>query len=52
LGDAALQYVNGEKSKVQNEEPIITQRGIHRSPTQDHVFQGRALPQHAPQRRE
>jgi hypothetical protein len=32
--------VNGEKPKVKNEEPIITQRGIHRSPTQDQYFKG------------
>jgi aminopeptidase N len=38
--DDALKYVNGYKSKVQNREPIITQRGIHRSPTQDQYFKG------------
>jgi len=38
--EAALKYVNGVKSRVKNEEPIITQRGIHRSPTQDMYFKG------------
>jgi aminopeptidase N len=38
--DAALAYVNGYKKKVQNREPIITQRGIHRSPPQDMYFKG------------
>jgi aminopeptidase N len=36
----ALKYINGYKSKVRNREPIITQRGIHRSPTQDMYFKG------------
>jgi aminopeptidase N len=38
--DEALKYVNGYKSKVRNREPIITQRGIHRSPPQDMYFKG------------
>jgi aminopeptidase N len=38
--EAALKYVNGEKSKVKNQEPVITQRGIHRPPTQDMYFKG------------
>jgi aminopeptidase N len=38
--DAAIKYVNGEKPKVRNQEPIITQRGIHREPTQDMYFKG------------
>jgi aminopeptidase N len=38
--DDALKYVNGYKSKVQNRTPIITQRGIHRSPPQDMYFKG------------
>jgi aminopeptidase N len=38
--DAALKYVNGEKPKVRNEQPVITQRGIHREPTQDMYFKG------------
>jgi aminopeptidase N len=35
-----LRYTNGYKSKVQNREPIITPRGIHRSPSQDQYFKG------------
>lgn len=38
--DDALKYINGYKSKVQNRAPIITQRGIHRSPPQDMYFKG------------
>jgi aminopeptidase N len=38
--DDALKYVNGYKSKVANKEPIITQRGIHRTPNQDQYFKG------------
>jgi aminopeptidase N len=38
--DEALTYVNGYKTKVRNREPIITQRGIHRSPPQDMYFKG------------
>jgi aminopeptidase N len=36
----ALKYVNGYKSKVRNREPIVTQRGIHRTPPQDMYFKG------------
>ena len=35
-----LSYVNAEKNKVRNTEPIITPRGIHREPTQDQYFKG------------
>jgi aminopeptidase N len=38
--DDAVKYVNGYKAKVANKEPIITQRGIHRSPSQDQYFKG------------
>jgi aminopeptidase N len=38
--DDALKYVNGYKSKVRNREPIVTQRGIHRSPPGDQYFKG------------
>jgi aminopeptidase N len=38
--DDALRYVNGYKSKIANKEPIVTQRGIHRSPQQDQYFKG------------
>jgi aminopeptidase N len=35
-----LKYVNAEKNKVRNIEPVITPRGIHREPTQDMYFKG------------
>ena len=38
--EEALRYVNAYKSKVRNREPIITQRGIHRTPSQDMYFKG------------
>jgi aminopeptidase N len=38
--DDALKYINGYKEKVRNLEPIIPQRGIHRSPHQDQYFKG------------
>jgi aminopeptidase N len=38
-GDA-LKYVNGLKEKVRNVEPVITQRGIHRTPPGDQYFKG------------
>ena len=38
--DDALRYVNGYKARVQNRTPIITPRGIHRSPPQDMYFKG------------
>ena len=38
--DDALKYTNAYKSKVANRQPIITQRGIHRSPSQDMYFKG------------
>jgi len=36
----ALKYINGYKTKVRNQQPVITQRGIHRSPSQDMYFKG------------
>ncbi len=36
----ALKYANGYRKKVGNKEPIITQRGIHRTPNQDMYFKG------------
>ena len=36
----AVKYINGYKSKVGNRQPIITQRGIHRTPNQDQYFKG------------
>jgi aminopeptidase N len=38
--DDALKYVNAYKTKVRNREPIVTQRGIHRTPSQDMYFKG------------
>jgi len=38
--DDALKYINGYKPKVQNRTPIITQRGVHRSPPGDQYFKG------------
>ena len=38
--DDALKYVNGYKSKVQNRAPVITERGVHRTPSQDMYFKG------------
>jgi aminopeptidase N len=38
--DDALKYVNGYKAKVQNRTPIITARGLHRTPPQDMYFKG------------
>ena len=38
--DQALKYVNGYKTKVRNREPIVTERGIHRTPSQDMYFKG------------
>ena len=36
----ALKYINAYKSKVGNRQPVITQRGIHRTPSQDMYFKG------------
>jgi aminopeptidase N len=36
----ALKYTNGYKSKVQNRQPIIAQKGIHAEPPQDMYFKG------------
>jgi aminopeptidase N len=36
----ALKYINGYKARVRNRQPIITPRGIHRSPPQDMYFKG------------
>jgi aminopeptidase N len=38
--DDALRYVNGYKARVRNRTPIITRRGLHRSPPQDMYFKG------------
>lgn len=36
----AIKYTNGYRSKVDNREPIITQRGLHQEPSQDMYFKG------------
>ena len=36
----ALTYLNGYRSKVANRDPVVTDRGIHRSPSQDMYFKG------------
>jgi aminopeptidase N len=36
----ALKYVNGYKAKVRNRQPIITVRGLNRTPSQDQYFKG------------
>jgi aminopeptidase N len=38
--DDALKYLNAYKSKVRNREPIITPRGVSRTPPQDMYFKG------------
>ena len=38
--DDAVKYLNGYKSKVKNEEPIIAPRGVNREPPQDMYFKG------------
>jgi aminopeptidase N len=38
--DDGLKYTNAYKSKVRNQQPIITQRGINREPPQDMYFKG------------
>ncbi|HZS29310.1 MAG TPA: M1 family metallopeptidase [Candidatus Angelobacter sp.] len=38
--DAGLKYVNGYKSKVKDDAPIITARGVNGEPPQDMYFKG------------
>ena len=38
--DDALKYVNGYKSKVRNRQPIVTSRGVNKTPSQDQYFKG------------
>jgi dipeptidyl aminopeptidase/acylaminoacyl peptidase len=38
--DEGIKYTNGYKTKVANKQPIITERGVHRSPSQDQYFKG------------
>jgi aminopeptidase N len=36
----AVKYINGYKTKVRNQTPIITQPGVHATPPQDMYFKG------------
>ncbi|MBV8672297.1 MAG: M1 family metallopeptidase [Acidobacteriaceae bacterium] len=38
--DAAIRYLNGYKSKIENKNPIITERGINATPPEDQYFKG------------
>jgi aminopeptidase N len=35
-----MKYTNAYKSKVRNQQPIVTQRGVNRTPPQDMYFKG------------
>ncbi len=36
----AIRYINGLKSKVKNQAPILTERGTNQQPTEDQYFKG------------
>ena len=36
----AIRYINGLKPKIKNTEPILTERGTNRQPTEDQYFKG------------
>jgi len=38
--DDAIKYLNGYKSKVRNRQPILTERGVNRTPPEDQYFKG------------
>ena len=38
--DDAIKYLNGDKSKVKNQRPIIAERGVNAEPDQDQYFKG------------
>jgi aminopeptidase N len=38
--DDALKYTNGYRTKIANKQPVITERGRHRTPSQDMYFKG------------
>ena len=50
--DDALKYTNGYKTKIGNKEPIIVAARHRPRSEPGSVFQGRAVPPHAPQRRQ
>ncbi len=35
-----LKYLNGYKAKVRNQQPIVTERGVNKTPPQDQYFKG------------
>jgi aminopeptidase N len=38
--DDAITYLSGYRAKVRNQHPIITERGVNRTPPQDQYFKG------------
>ncbi|MGC9157614.1 MAG: M1 family metallopeptidase [Terracidiphilus sp.] len=36
----AIRYLNGDKSKIQNRQPVIAERGVNAEPTEDQYFKG------------
>jgi aminopeptidase N len=38
--DDAIKYLNGDKAKVKNQRPVITERGVNAEPDQDQYFKG------------
>jgi aminopeptidase N len=38
--DDAIKYLNGDKAKVKNQRPILTERGVNAEPDQDQYFKG------------
>jgi aminopeptidase N len=38
--DDAIKYLNGDKAKVKNLRPILTERGVNAEPDQDQYFKG------------
>ena len=38
--DAAIRYLGGYKSKIENKRPIITERGVNATPPEDQYFKG------------
>jgi aminopeptidase N len=38
--DDAIKYLNGDKTRVKNQRPILTERGVNAEPDQDQYFKG------------
>ena len=38
--DDAIKYLNGDKARVKNQRPIISERGVNAEPDQDQYFKG------------